>query len=45
MTKTVYSVTNEDTVEKAAVIMMRQNIGGLPVIDADNHVVGVITDS
>ena len=45
MTKTVFSVTNEDTVEKAAVIMMRQNVGGLPVIDADNHVVGVITDS
>lgn len=45
MTKTVFSVTNEDTVEKAAVIMMRQNVGGMPVVDADNHVVGVITDS
>jgi len=45
MTKNVFSVTSEDTVEKAAVIMMRQNVGGMPVIDADNRVVGVITDS
>jgi acetoin utilization protein AcuB len=45
MTKTVYSVTSEDTVEKAAVIMMRQNVGGLPVVDGENKVVGVITDS
>lgn len=45
MTKTVVSVTPEDTVEKAAVLMLRKTVGGLPVVDADNTVVGVITDS
>ena len=45
MTKNVLTVTSTDTVEKAAVIMLRQNVGGLPVVDADGKVVGVITDS
>lgn len=45
MTKKVLTVTSEDTVEKAAVIMLRENVGGLPVVDANNKVVGVITDS
>ncbi len=45
MTKTVYSVTTDDTVEKAAVIMMRNHVGGLPVVDEAGKVLGVITDS
>ncbi|MHC1712766.1 MAG: CBS and ACT domain-containing protein [Solidesulfovibrio sp.] len=45
MTKSVIAVAPEDTVEKAAVIMLRHNVGGLPVVDPDNVVVGVITDS
>jgi len=45
MTKTVVSIGPEDTVEKAAVLMLRHNVGGMPVIDKDNKVVGVITDS
>jgi len=45
MTKTVVSVGPDDTVEKAAVLLLRHNIGGLPVVDGDNKVVGVITDS
>jgi acetoin utilization protein AcuB len=45
MTKTVIAVAPEDTVEKAAVIMLRHNVGGLPVVDMNNVVVGVITDS
>jgi len=45
MTKTVISIGPDDTVEKAAVLMLRNNVSGLPVIDADSKVVGVITDS
>ena len=45
MTKTVISVSPDDTVEKAAVLMLRHNVGGMPVVDAKGLVVGVITDS
>jgi len=45
MTRKVFTVTSDDTVEKAAVIMLRENVGGMPVVDAENTVVGVITDS
>ncbi|MEL7640566.1 MAG: CBS and ACT domain-containing protein [Solidesulfovibrio sp.] len=45
MTKTVFSVGPQDTVEKAAVLLLRHNIGGLPVVDEAGTVVGVITDS
>jgi acetoin utilization protein AcuB len=45
MTKTVIAVAPEDTVEKAAVLMLRNNVGGLPVVDPENKVIGVITDS
>lgn len=45
MTKTVVSIGLEDTVEKAAVLMLRHTVGGMPVIDKDSRVVGVITDS
>jgi acetoin utilization protein AcuB len=45
MTKKVFAVTSDDTVEKAAMVMLRQNVGGLPVVDAEHKVVGVITDS
>ncbi|WP_029457050.1 CBS and ACT domain-containing protein [Solidesulfovibrio alcoholivorans] len=45
MTKNVVAVTPEDTVEKAAVLLLRHNVGGLPVVDGENKVVGVITDS
>jgi acetoin utilization protein AcuB len=45
MTKTVISIGPDDTVEKAAVLMLRHNVGGMPVVGADGIVVGVITDS
>lgn len=45
MTKNPLTVMPADTVEKAAVILMRNRIGGLPVVDEDKKVVGVITDS
>jgi len=45
MTKKPLTVRPTDTMEKAAVILMRNHIGGLPVVDEDNKVVGVVTDS
>ncbi|MHC1790702.1 CBS and ACT domain-containing protein [Solidesulfovibrio sp.] len=45
MTKTVISIGPDDTVEKAAVLMLRHSVGGMPVIDKHGIVVGVITDS
>ena len=45
MTKKVIAVSPDDTVEKAAVLMLRHGVGGLPVIEASGEVVGVITDS
>ena len=38
MTKTVISVSPDDTVEKAAVLMLRHNVGGMPVVDAQGLV-------
>ncbi len=45
MTRHPSTVKRTDTVEKAAVIMHSKNVGGLPVVDDDNRVVGIITDS
>lgn len=45
MTSKVYTLTPEDTVERAAVLMRDKRIGGLPVVEADNRLVGVITES
>ncbi len=45
MTSKVYTLTPEDTVERAAVLMREKRIGGLPVVDAADRLVGVITES
>lgn len=45
MTKTPLAVKPAETVEKAAVLMMNNNFGGLPVVDENLKVVGIITDS
>ena len=45
MTKTPLAVKPSETVEKAAVLMMNNNFGGLPVVDENLKVVGIITDS
>lgn len=45
MTKKVIFIGPDDTVEKAAVLMLRNNVSGLPVVDGDSKVVGVVTDS
>lgn len=45
MTKKVVTIRQDETVEKAAVLMLEGNFGGLPVLDGEDHVVGIITDT
>jgi acetoin utilization protein AcuB len=45
MTKKVVTIRDTETVEKAAVLMLEGNFGGLPVVDEENKVVGIITDT
>lgn len=43
MTKTVFTVTPENSLKDVGVILKEKRISGLPVVDANNKVVGVIT--
>ncbi|MFN4131525.1 MAG: CBS domain-containing protein, partial [Caldimicrobium sp.] len=43
MTKDPITVHPDDTVEYAAVLMLENKISGLPVVDKEGHVVGIIT--
>ncbi len=45
MSRKVLTVSDEDTVEKAAVIMEENKIGGIPVVDSDRKCVGIITNT
>lgn len=45
MTKNVISTTAETPIEDAARIIVDHKIGGLPVVDEGNRVVGVITET
>ncbi|MHB1420168.1 MAG: CBS domain-containing protein [Bacillota bacterium] len=45
MTRTVISVHTGETLESVLEILMRHNISGLPVLDAQNRVVGVISEA
>jgi acetoin utilization protein AcuB len=45
MSRNPVSVSAEDTVEHAAQIMLEHTISGLPVVDQDGKVVGIITQS
>lgn len=45
MTKNPISVRGDDSVEQAALIMVEKHFGGLPVVDENNRLTGVITDS
>ncbi|WP_027107947.1 CBS and ACT domain-containing protein [Lacticigenium naphthae] len=44
MTKDVKTVSKDTLIEEAATIMSDNNIGVLPVVDEENHVIGIITD-
>ncbi len=45
MTKEVITAHPEDTLKSVAVKMQENKIGALPVVDNDNRVVGIITES
>jgi acetoin utilization protein AcuB len=45
MTKNPVCLSPEDTIEKAAALMMEHNFGGMPVVDESGKLVGIITDS
>jgi acetoin utilization protein AcuB len=45
MSRNPVSVLAEDTVEHAAQVMLEHTISGLPVVDQDGKVVGIITQS
>lgn len=44
MTKDVLTVNENDTVEKCANILIRHNLSGLPVVDANGKVIGIVTE-
>jgi len=45
MTPNPIAIHPDETVEYAAVIMLENRISGLPVVDDENHVVGIITQT
>jgi acetoin utilization protein AcuB/CBS domain-containing protein len=45
MTEQPVVVTPETGLREAALLMLENKIGGLPVVDADERVVGIITES
>ena len=44
MTKEVITIKEEDTIEMAAKILNEKGISGLPVVDEDNEIKGIITE-
>lgn len=45
MTKDVIAVKPETTVEELARLLIKHKISGAPVVDADNQLVGVVTEN
>ena len=43
MTSPVITVRPETTVDEALSLMLNHHVSGLPVVDAENHVVGIIS--
>ena len=44
MTRRVFSVRPEDSILQAGELMLRHDISGLPVVDSDERVVGIVTE-
>lgn len=42
--KDVISISKDSSIEEAAKLMTEKEIGGLPVVDEDNSLVGIITE-
>jgi acetoin utilization protein AcuB len=45
MKKQVYIANPDDTVEEAAAVLLEKKISGVPVVDKDNRLLGIITRS
>lgn len=45
MIKNVYFLNQDQTILEAAELMMKQNISALPIVDSNQHLVGIITES
>lgn len=45
MTRSIIITTPDTPIEHAASLMVANKIGGLPVVDESNHVVGIITET
>ncbi|MEK6592568.1 MAG: CBS domain-containing protein [Pseudomonadota bacterium] len=45
MHRNVVTVSPDMPISEAAKLMVNHNIGGLPVVDGEQHVVGIITES
>lgn len=45
MTKDVFSLTTDKTVQDAATLMLEHNISVIPVVDSAKNLVGIITES
>ncbi len=45
MTKEVITVNPEATVEELARLLMNNKISGVPVVDAENHIIGIVTEN
>lgn len=45
MTRKVWTVKPDNSIVDAAEIMLHRRVSGLPVVDDEMHVVGVITES
>ncbi|SPD71787.1 CBS domain protein [uncultured Desulfobacterium sp.] len=45
MTREVYSITRETSTEEIAQVMASKGVTGLPVIDNENRVIGIVTET
>lgn len=45
MCRDVLTIAPETPISEAAILMVDRRIGGLPVVDEDSHVLGIITES
>jgi CBS domain-containing protein len=44
MTTNVKTMTNKDTIIDAVTLMLEEDIGGFPIINSDNKIVGMVTE-
>ena len=44
MTRNVYTVTSSTNIIDAIILLIEKGVAGLPVIDSDNNLKGIITE-